>query len=365
MSTLEDLIPDRDALLLNAMKHPGLHPKRNPDLEQAMKVVANEIEGVVVLAMIDRVQPVVQEVLDNYTLFNGDYADVEGTPEASDYESGLDDMFEECLEPYEKYLSADWLATHTIDSRLWDEDAVVKLSKSVGLEVFKQMSYGKSPSKVLSSAGFLGAEIEVYLTQHLAAKSQEQAEKMAKRDEQSIEDVVAVIREHIGNQFDFLDVYSNLELAIEEDDEILANGAGARLGLEDVDVKTLQLLQFEGHADAAQVVLDMVTADAPEKKKKTRAKKPRDDKGARQDVDGALNPKVLEMIKEHSAVKDTVVAQKLGVSRATYGNWGKGKVTFVPTNEQTAMLREQVVADVNGLLEALSLIDGTPLTAVA
>lgn len=371
---IQELIGDKADIIEKAMKNPGLAPKRKPTIEQAMKAVAAEVEFAAMQNVQQNIFPVIENMYEMYTLTNGEYEDVgmpaNGTEEPdedfvnasrTEYSAGLDDELEKCLEPLEQFLSADWLGRNTIDTRLWEENAIVKLSQSVAKEVFKQLSYQKTPAQVLSSAGIVQADVEIFFEQHLAqAETPKGKQAMADATATSAEDIAAKIKSHVGNDFDQMTVYEDLELAC-DDDEILANGAGKRLGLDEDDVQALQMVVLEYGEDTADHMIELITAaSSGEKAAKPKAdKKPAAPKKDAAPVEGAVDPKVLALMKKHGSTQDTAMSATLGVSRATYNNWLNGKNAFAPDGDQYSAVRDELVGNINGLLEALALLDGT------
>ena len=360
---IHELIGEKADIIEKAMKNPGLAPKRKPTIEQAMKAVASEVEFAAMQNVQQKILPVIQDMYDMYTLTNGEYEDTEagGDMAPDEYSSGLDDELEKAIEPLEQYLSADWLGRNTIDTRLWEENAIVKLSQSVAKEVFKQLSYQKTPAQVLSNAGIVQADVEIFFEQHLAqAETPKGKQAMSDATATSAEDLAAKIKSHVGNDFDQMMVYEDLELAC-DDDEILANGAGKRLGLDEDDVQALQMVVLEYGEDTADHMIELIgNASSGEKAAKPKAeRKPAAPKKDAAPVEGAVDPKVLVLMKNHGSTKDTEMSATLGVSRATYNNWLNGKNAFSPDGDQYSAVRDELVRNINGLLEALATLDGT------
>jgi len=367
---LQDLIGGKEEVILAAMQNPGLAPKRRPNIEQALKAVAGEVEYRVKQCVAKDVLPKIQDAYDMYVLMNGEFEDV-GEVEGQDadedfikssqdeYGAGLDDEVEKLLEPLEQHLSADWLGRNTIDTQLWNEGAIERLAESVGKEVFKQLSYGKSPSQVLSNAGIVATDVDIYFEQHL---NQTQEKPMSNGDD-TLATIAAKIKQRVGEGFDVSEVYADIELVC-EDDEILAGGALARLGLEQSDYEAVQMATLDYGDDTAETLYNLVN-EATLEKKAAKPAKPKKDAVPAAKVDNAIDAQVLQLLKEHSAVKDTDMSARLGVSRATYNNWLNAKNAFVPDADQFTILRDQIVENVNGLLEALSILDGTEQMAVS
>lgn len=365
---IQDLLGEKGDIIERAMANPGLAPKRKPTIEHAMKAVAAEVEFACSQNVEKAVYPIIQDMYDMYVIMNGEYEDV-GVPadgsdvdedvqklEREEWASGLDDAFEACLEPYEPMLSANWLGTNTIDTRLWEPNAIVNMGRSVAKEVFKSLSYQKTPAQVLSNAGIVQADVEIYLEQHLT-QSPEKDKAMAEAADSSAEDIAAKIKAQVGAEFDQMEVYGDLELAL-DDDEILANGAGKRLGLDENDVQALQMVALEQGEDTAQYIIDLMNA-APAEKPKRERKPKAEGTTATAPKEGAVDADVLVLMKNHGSTKDTEMSASLGVSRATYNNWLNKKNPFNPDGDQYQTLRDELVTNINGLLEALAKLDGT------
>lgn len=370
---IEELIGDKSEVIDRAMATPAMSPKRKPTIEQAMKAVMGEVEKTATATMANMVLPLLQDVYDMYTLTNGEYEDatVGGDIAPDEFSEWLDNAVEHVLEPFNQYLSADWLARNTIDTQLWEKDAVSKLAASLGREVFKQVSYGKTPAQVLSSAGIMTADVEIILEQHLASNPKKE-KAMADDANASAEDIAAKIKAHIGTDYDRMEVYGDLELLV-DDDEILAGGAGKRLGLSGSDIDAVQMVVLELGEDTVDHLNELIenASDKAEKPKRTSAKSKASanaDKASAPKpattADG-VDPNVLALMKAHGSTQDTKISAALGVSRATYNNWLNAKNVFAPDADQLSTLRDELVGNINGLLEALALLDGTEAMAVS
>lgn len=369
---LQEYIGDKDAVLSEAMRHPGMSPKRKPTIDTAMKCVVATLEFMVAKNIRAVYEPQVQELYEFYCLENGEF-DTIPEDQRDDWGSGIDDKVEALFEPLQATLSADWLARYTIDTHLEVEGGCAKLAEALGKEVFKQLAYGKEPGQVLSNAGIMRTDVEIYFEQHMQPKSQEETKAMADDTVNELARVIATIKAHIGEDYDELDVRSDLE-SICDDDEILQGAGASRLGLSEADLQIVQLYSLdEGESEAVDAMFNMIKADAPA------AAVPPPPPGApvptpmapavpaapkAQTATGFDAKYVLTMLKEHSAVKETELAAEIGVSRSTFVNYGNGKTPFAPTQEQLTTLRNRVLEDLNGLYGALCNIDGAHIDRV-
>jgi len=366
---LQDFIADKGELLESAMKHPALSPKRKPTIDQALKAVVSEIEQSAAKNVAAILIPQLNDMYEMYVMLNGEHDDCPDQPTRDDYESALDDEVESIFDPFQKHLSANWLATNTIDTRLYEEGTIEKLALSAGREVVKQLSSvtvqeqnqgiaSKTPAQILANAGIVQTDVQLYLDQHLAPKEAGDAEMSTDETDDAIKGVIEKMRAHIGTGFDMIEVYSDVELAL-DDDEILANGAGARLGLDETDVGHLQTLTFLHDASDVPNVIMAMLDDTPDKTKPAKAeRKAKDPVVPKQPpAMGEEAAEVLDLIVSHSAVNDTAMAAAIGVSRATFNNYKARKTEFKPDEMQKTILRDQIVKDLNGLYRAMCLID--------
>lgn len=373
---LQNFIGDKAAVLDAAMKHPALSPKRKPTMDAALKAVISTVESMTAKAVVEKFAPLIQDVYDMYTIDNGEYEDAPDD-QRDDWSAGLDDKVEECISPLTPVLSANWLGVNTIDTRLWEENAVVKLAESMGREVFKQLSFGKEPGQVLSNAGVTRADVEAYFEQHMQPKTEEETKSMSDNLDDNLQTVIGAIHAQVGRDFDIMEVSADLE-GITDDDEILAGSAAQRLGLDEDALNVVQMYALEVGAEAcAETMLKMLHNYAPGGKKAAPAAPavpaapagpavPPPPPGAPTPVKAASAAqgfdasRVLSLIKLHSSIKETELATALGVSRSTFVNWTTGKTNWSPDAGQLETLRNRVVSDVNGLTEALCGIDGVP-----
>lgn len=363
---VQDFTGDKDELLAEAFKSPKLHPKKNPDIETALRVVGDTVAKKAKDTLQHEINTDLMDAVAMYEVNNGEYADVpEGDNQRDDYESGMDDVVEAAFEPWEAYLSADWLGKNTIDTGLWnstdmDRTLVLKLAELAAKEVFKQLTSDKTPVQVLSNAGIVKADVEALLETNKANTGEERMAQSA----EDLESVVAKIKEYVGKDFDQMTVYEDLEMILEEDDEILASSAAGRIGINADEMAVLQMAALDMD-DGPTDVCEMVAAyKIPSGRSKTAAAKKEKAAAKAKDNADAVDPIVLGNLKE-CGVGDTAMAEALGVSRSTYTNYIKGKTAFVPDGDQYGVVRDALVERANLLLAALAELDGTDLTQVA
>ena len=365
---IQDIIGDKAPLLEAAMRHPGLAPKRKPTIEVAMKCVISEVERVCMTSVAKDYTEKLNDVYLSYTLMNGERDEID-VASLGDWDEGLDNAVEALFEPITELLSANWLGEKTIDTRLHEDGAIAKLATSAGKEIFKTLTHGKEPGQILSNAGILRTDVEVYFDMHMNP-TPELEEAMKVENENTIALIVGAMQQHLGAEFDQMEVYDDIGMLF-DDDEILADAAAARLGLSSADREAVQVAAFEGlDTDGLFAMLNEAPAPVAETPKKAppvketstdgkprRNKKAEAEQKAQAKAEGTIPAEVLQAYKAHGGMGDTEFAAKLGVSRGTYNNYLAGKSPFVPDDAQRETLRNQIVGDINGLLDALGTID--------
>lgn len=360
---VQDFTGDKDALLDVAFATPKLHPKKNPGLDVAMRVVGDTVAKTAKAKIAEEVRIDLMDQIAMYEVNNGEYADViDGGVARVDYESGMDDAVEAGLERWDDYLSADWLGKNTIDTQVWlssddDRSIVDKLADLAAKEIFKQLTGDKTPAQILSNAGIVQADVEERIANPQTTTGETDMSG-------TIEEVIAKIKAHVGKDFDQLTVYEDVETMMEEDDDILAQSAASRLGLKQDDIDVLELAALDMD-DAPSEIVEMIdTYKAPSgRAKKAASKKAKEEDKAKAKENG-IDPIVFSSLKECGA-GDTAMAEALGVSRSTYTNYIKGKTHLEPDEEQYNLLRTELVERANKLLAGLSALDGTELQQVA
>lgn len=364
---------DTMEVLDEAFKHPHLkvtpRTKKFPDIEKAMEVVNKTLQLTTARTVAAQIKPIIEEKYQSHTFMDGEHEDADSKDE---WESAVDDMVEEAIEEYVPFLSADWLGNHTIDCRLHEEDGIDKFCTSLGKEVFKQITYGKPPADVLSEAGIAKTEVEMWLGEHIENNSKKRTEDMS--DDGPDDDVAAIlnkVKAHVGDDYNIMEIYEELELVI-DDDEILANGAGARIGLEPEEVQVLQMVTLEQGDDTVDFLSKALEkADAKPKKKakkkaapKKKAKKADDAPDLKPSEGGEIPGMVFMTLKESGGAQDKVMCELVGVSRATYNNWCKGKGERTLEGEHLEALRQEFVNRINDLHFALATLDGSEAVVI-
>jgi hypothetical protein len=389
---LSEIAGSVDEIFNDAADDPKIAPKRKPTLDAVTMACVRVVEKRSVAGAAALVRDDLQEAYDMYTITFGDRPEVgpDESAEARDaWDEKLDELVEGQFQPYADILSNDWMAVHTIDTRLHEEGAVDKLAEAFGKEVYKQLCWQagegptagklKSPMQILSSAGIMQSAIIGRFGDRIVQEQQDVADKVQDVLDGNAEpygtvaqldDVLNKIFHHVGIDAisDEDTLMAELELVCDSDD-ILAQGAGSRLGLTADEVVPLQMLSLDQGSEAPATVYAMLSAraalppmPAPPPAPASTAPAPippSPGQGAKPATNSdAIPSEVFALLDEHGGVAGSKMAEDLGVSRATYNNYVKGKTQLKASPEQRETLRAQLVADVNGLRAALSLLDG-------
>lgn len=355
----------------DAFSRPNLRTKRGgrkPDLDMAIKEVIGSIERVFIENVGVKLSPKLHEVVAGITATDGEHKDAK---DKDAWESACDDAVEQEIEDFVPHLSANWLGVNLINTDLHVAGRIETFCAKLGAECYKNLVRDKTAAKIMSSAGITAEMVQKELTKH----NNQTQEGLTMQEDQDVLDVFSKIAKHIGANHDILAVYDDCDLA-SDDDELLANGAGARLGITPKDVMYLQILRiqhgmstkdyiYEGiKAALSGKVAEPAEAPKPRKKKevaKASTKTPlkvAPEAPPKPEGDGSIPTSVLVSLKA-TGFSDTDLAITLGVSRSTAVNFVNGKTVCKPSAEQAGQLRAQVVERLNALHEALAVFDGT------
>lgn len=343
-----------DAIIATVIASPAV--RKSPNVETALKEAAKVAEKSFKANLAAKVNDEMTDLVDGFTLINGDWstdmAETQGIQAKSDFESALDDIVETYTEPYTDLLSANWLGLHTIESGVWLPDGPQAFANNFAKEVYKVIASDKTPAQMLASAGITGQMLQ----EALDNKDQNDMNAPASTEGYEVKQALKKIKAHLGDGFDVVDVYSDLDLIATEDDDILVNAAGARLGLDEDGVGALQMDVIDTESDDhAQTWCDiLLNLDA--KPKRNRDRKAEASRVAAK-AENTMSLEVLTNLK-HCGAGDTAMAEALGISRSTYTNYFKGKSDFSPDGDQYAVLRREVVERANKMLTALGYLDG-------
>lgn len=361
MFTLEALVT-KDAILAEVLRHPDITSKKKVTPAQGMKAAGACASALAIAAVAAQVIPKLQEAYEMHELTYGE-VDILDDNNADEWHSALDDAAENVAQEYSELLSADWLGKNTVDARLHEEGNIEGFAKSMGAEVYKTLTAGKKPGQVLSALGVVQDDVVAALSALEGTRDDNstQAETVA---------VLQVMVETIGSEFDPLALYDELEMA-SGDDDILANGAIERIGGAEMHVPVLRLFRSTMGAGAVDALLEMITNLAAdphaygEDKLHIPQSLKRDSEPAgitpKEAPEGSLDPEVLKLLKAHANVMDKDVAERLGISRATFNNKVNGKGQPITDPAQIAIIREILSEHANALVKAVHMLDGTPV----
>lgn len=357
------------AILDDAFTHPTMRHKagRKPDIDMAAKSVVNSVEALFIEAVCEKLEPKLDDILSLMVITDGEHKDAK---DKDAWESACDDHVENAIEAFVPYLSADWLGRNLINTDLHKAGRIKQFATKVGIEAYKNIARDKTPAKIMSSAGVTAEMIQKRLTQH----NQQAQEGISMSEDAELQAVYHKAAKHIGVNHDIMAVYDDCDLA-SDDDLILANGAGGRLGLNEKDVRTLQIVRITHGGDAKEIIYAGIKAAlespsaAPEKKeRKPRTTKAatlkattpdaKPAKGAEKKPADVVPSEVLEALS-NAGLPAAELATLMGVSRGTANNYLTGKAQCKPTQAQADALRAQVIERLNALHAALAHLDGS------
>jgi hypothetical protein len=363
---LTELLPrGSEAIIAEAMKDPKLKKGRTAETCTAavLKVVASAAQ--------DEAKSLVREAIQNaYDLCEIRYGDrkfLDGD-EAVEFDADIGTALEEdVFAEYKENLSNDWLATFD-EIALHEDGGAERLATSFAKELYKQLCWQagndpatagklKTPAQILSNAGITPNDIVVAFNLSGEPVSASSAEEH-REPPGDIDGVVSKLFERVGKDYVADDVRSEVELLVDSED-ILANGAAARLGLDESDVATCQALSIdEGDANAVEIIMTALDAartgvfqSKPLPGKPGR--KPATEAGTGSPVPAAA----LAALVAHGGSSATVLAEGIGVSRATFNNYCNDKTPFIPTEDQRAYLRGVVTSHRDSLDTVLDELD--------
>lgn len=325
-------------------------------LEKFSSNIIKATQDAIINEHADLVREAVKEAYDQHVELHGerDMAEMLGS-NADDWDSQLDDALEAIVEPYQPDLSADWLATATTggSAGLHEDNGVEKFCQSFGKEIWKQACYGKTPPQILAAIGIVDQDtIKQWFEYGKGVGTSGAAiEASAEQNASELDEIVAKLAGLVIAEADMNDA---LDMVM-DDDDILAAGAADRLGIGEVEIATLRDAKAT-HSPSS--IIDMVndarsgvSSAAPEKAPKGNETPP-PPKG------DAIPAEVLMALKNHSAVQDGALAEALGISRGSLGNYQKGKSEFLPSLVQRKVLEDRLIADMEGLGRAYMALTG-------
>lgn len=326
----------------------------------------------------------VTEVYDTFVLTEGERpCNIKQPEAASEWDSALDDHVADFVEPYAKLLSNTWFLENTVDTRLGVDGEIERFAKDMAFEMWANATAGEdmTPNRILSAIGIALKEAEAFLHEPARATTPDTQEQPTETD-MTTNAVLNRIMMALGGPANLGDF--ELVLADDTDDFILKQAMQRLGGIDEDDVETLRMAVMMGatakqlHALVATGELldedseDVGATDAPAAAEPpTEAlpapeapPAPRKKSKAEQMADSAVPAEVLAAFKDNANIKDDDAATAVGVSRAQYNNFVKGKKPFAPDDAERAALRAIVVDRINNLINALAQYDGVPYDTI-
>lgn len=356
----QTLVGTKEDILGEMLAHPGFI-RTGGSVEQAMKAALSAAELRCVRAVVSVVEPQLADVLDTHYLLHGD-ADSLDDANADEWHSALDDAVEAVFAPWESVTSASWRGERTVDTRLHEENAVHELAQKAGFEVFRELSAGRTPAKVLSALGVVQGDIETALAQ------------IVPRGEGANVDIATIVAV-LSTVLDMAEVTGRPLKELKEEidlmsdtDATLADGAAERCGISTEDAAALCRFRVSSGVGAVDTLYSMLETLDGDRGAFDGMEAPPDvggdgtapviESNVPQPTGAGLPPEVLAAIRDHTPEKDKDVADALNVSRQTFINKVNGKGDPITDPAQVAAVRGILQKHLDGLTAALALIDG-------
>lgn len=356
---LDELVPVADALAATVAKIGELGGVKSVD--NAMIMAREAVVGIAKRNLAQSIRDEMQDIYDTHVMIHGELPENARTfqvmPWIEPFEEQLQNYFDGYSALHPGTLSASWLGTvDNITPRRADD--VVALANSFANEVYKNLIHywdeqadalkEKTAAQVLSAVGIVRADIEQLIGQQTETIKEIPAMPKVEYD----------LKEMIEAMHDYVSMTGTtgkrLEQTVENATDSDANIAYAslaalgmtpdaahnlrdirkRYGVEHLCVmienntyaarqdappeEEIDLSQFT----AASSFTTTVAAPPPE----TRGRKPKTDVLDNRITDGGtIPPTALKVIKEFTGLKGEDIGVALGVSRATFDNYVKGK----------------------------------------
>lgn len=377
----------------------SLKTRPTATIEQALVITERHVHdrahGYYKAFMLDKLE----NLYGLYCMTNGEYDKTWRLYKKEPWTDGLDDMVADMLEPYAKLLTSDWLGRHVTDVRLYDPGIMESIADGFAEDIYRNLTYlhkfgeegsPKTPVQILSSVGVLRADIEAML------ETRSTPEEIKEIHMNTLESALGRINAFVSMiGMDDKTLKDLLDNASDNDPGLAASGI-SQVGGEAGDIEALQFARLTNGLDGlvamvreggltsqpqpsgviqphpapipttaqpfelapAQIVPvgpEKVTLTAPPPAKRTRAKS--NDDGVPQQ--GQIPPQALLLLKDHSGLNSEALGGLIGVARATFDNYAKGKGRYFASQEAYSALDTLLDAKIGALSLAKQLIAST------
>lgn len=328
--------------------------------EHVTRLAVAAVEHLMATRIAADVEPYLATLLAEHTAMNGQRPS-QGDPAADEWDSGLDDRMEALFSDPDvgRAVGQGWLGEHTIDSGLHLPDEIGRKAAKFGTAIVGNLSamVEHSAAKMLSAAGIVMDDLQPIIDSYNGKT--EAKEPMANVDMNFAVQLLNYVVTHAKTTGqDDLVIMAAIEEAGDKD-AAKASAAFAALGfaLTPQYHEAWQALAAAGgqgwaaRAFAGEITgPDKLAKQAPAEaapKRKGRAK-PTDGPASGPGVNApapsaaanSFNFKgALSQLREHGGWTDGELAEQLGVSRATIGNYITGKSQFLPTDQQIGKIK--------------------------
>lgn len=372
----------KDAILAEAAQDPKIAKKRKPDQDQVAMAVLKVVEKRAIAGAADLVRDELSTFLDAYKQLNDERFMADDPDE---WDSGLDDKVELVFQPYNDVLSADFLATATIDAHLEEEGGVERVAMAFGKEVYKQLCWQagdkdvpgkiKQPMQILASAGILTSHILGYFEDRIVKTSAVAAEPEVdiQQEQREVAALNDLIRQMIaaGVTADTADVEVLANLV--DSDDTLSSGAAQQVGLSPDDAVAFQMLSLDMDEEAAVQHIVALLREVEGWQGSTAEPATGDEYDYIGEAPAPVVPPpppapsaksavglndVLVLMQAHGGTGAADAATLVGVSRATFNNYINGKSEWKPDDEAKQRVFDEIERHIQGLMSARALLDG-------
>jgi hypothetical protein len=369
---------------------PALHRKwtHHATIDSVMERAVGMVKALAYDWVYTEIYYKLNQAVETYVLMNGPLEKGARLYQSDPWHEGMDDVIANVLEDYQADVSASWLGEAVIDTRMNEEGAVDRLSGNFANEVWRQMTWlpnkdepelsgPKTNAQILSSVGVLRADLE----QFVQTRSELPEKEMETLIMNSLETAIPRIKGFVDMLgYDDKALTMILDNAL-DNDKGLAQGGLQQIGasLDDRDALrsaammygTTELIKmiragFTPLTDGGGPQPAPITAQTAQQSVQAAqpAQMPIPEKPSRKNkADGVpqvgqVPPEAFAILKDYTGVKVEKLGEGLGVSRASYENYLKGKARFFAKPEHSQFLLSVIDGHMTALAKAKAMIEG-------
>jgi hypothetical protein len=375
--TIKFGLTDAKAEIMAALEDRLIHPLVHPlTVDNAMRAAVDYVRRKECDFIYKWIYPKIDVAVETYVLMNGAYNPGDRLYKKDTWTEGMDDVIANVFEEYAGQLSASWLGEMVVDTRMYEENAKEKLANSFASEIWKNITWlqdkdhggPKTDAQILSSVGVLRTDIEAFIETRNTPQAKQEQEQLAMN---SLETAIPRIKGFVELcGYDDKALTQILDNALDSDIN-LAQGGLTQIGagMDDREALLLGAMMYgadglikmirsgttpqDGTSETAPIATQVTTTKplppAP-------AAAARNKKTADVPQVGQLPAEALALLKEFTSYKVEKLGEGLGVSRASYENYVKGKAKFYAKPEHATFLMGVINEHKAALAKAEQLI---------